>query len=372
MSYSDTIKALKASGNFRTIPRCDAAEATVDFSQNDYLGLAARSDLLSEFMAREENRKKPLTSSAARLLAANQTDYHNLESLLSELYGGKSALLFNSGYHANTGLISALASEKSSLIVADKLVHASIIDGITLSHAPFQRFVHNDFNRLEKIIEKEADKYERVIVAVEGVYSMDGDCTDLDSLIALKRRFGNLNLYVDEAHSFGVMGRNGLGLCRSHAAFEEIDVTVGTFGKACASQGAFAVMSPLLRDYAVNRARSFIFSTMIPPLNCAWTQFMIERITEMDRERSHLMALSEKLSGSLGLNDPRYIIPFVTGSSERALGMSSRLLDCGYKVLPIRTPTVPPGTERLRISLSAAMTMADVEGLAAAIKQIDL
>lgn len=372
MSYSDTIESLKASGNFRTIPRGDAGNGIVDFSQNDYLGLASRTDLLDEFMAQEVNRKKPLTSSAARLLAANQTDYHNLESLLSELYGGKSALLFNSGYHANTGLISALASEKGSLIVADKLVHASIIDGITLSRAPFQRFVHNDFNRLEKILEKEANKYERVIVAVEGVYSMDGDSTDLDSLVALKRRFGNAILYVDEAHSFGVEGDRGLGLCRSHAAFEEIDVTVGTFGKACASQGAFAVMSPLLRDYAVNRARSFIFSTMIPPLNCAWTQFMIERIVAMDAERSHLTALSKRLSTALGLSDSRYIIPFITGSSEKAISMSAKLLESGYKVLPIRTPTVPPGTERLRISLSAAMTMADVDGLAASINHLAL
>lgn len=372
MSYLETIERLKATGNFRSVPRGEAAEGGVDFSQNDYLGIASRRDFHEEFMASEVNRALSLTSSASRLLAANQEEYHRLEDLLSTLYSGKSALLFNSGYHVNTGLISALASEKDTLIVADKLVHASIIDGITLSGAPFRRFLHNDFNRLERILHKEAANYKRVIVAAEGVYSMDGDITDLNILLELKRRYGNLLLYIDEAHSFGVLGRRGLGLSRSHEGFEEIDVVVGTFGKACASQGAFAVMSRLLRDYAVNRARSFIFSTMLPPLNCAWSRFVIERMICMDDERRHLGELSDALCNGLGLKDSRYIVPYIIGSSERAIALSEQLLEKGFKVLPIRTPTVPPGTERLRISLSASMKLSDVTGLVNAIKNIGI
>ncbi len=362
MSYSSTLAGLREAGNFRSIPSPSRADGITDFSLNDYLGLAAREDLQREFFSDEANRRIAMTSSASRLLAADQDEFSRLEHRLSELYGGRPALLFNSGYHANTGLISALASEKSTLIVADKLVHASIIDGITLSRAPFKRFVHNDFNRLESILEKEHDSWDRIIVAVESVYSMDGDMTDLDALTSLKRRFPKVILYVDEAHAFGVIGPEGLGLCRGHAGFDEIDVVVGTFGKACASAGAFAVMSRELRDYAVNKARSFIFSTALPPMTCAWTRFMIDTFLGMDRERQKLAELSGRLAAGLGADNPRYIMPLIIGSADGALTLSRQLLERGYKVLPIRTPTVPPGTERLRISLSAAMTTSQIDG----------
>lgn len=374
MSYRSTLDQLRSSGNFRSIPSADAparAAGIVDLSLNDYLGLATRTDLQQRFFADEANRRIAMTASAARLLAADQTEHHRLEQKLSELYGGRRALLFNSGYHANTGLISALASEKGTLVVADKLVHASIIDGITLGKGPFQRFLHNDFDRLERILQKEHDKWERIVVAVESVYSMDGDRTDIDSLIALKRRYPNVLLYVDEAHSFGVIGRQGLGLCRSHAAFDEIDVIVGTFGKACASAGAFAITDSTLRDYAVNRSRSFIFSTALAPMTCAWTRFMIDNIIAMDAERSHLADLSRQLADGLGRDEARYITPHIVGSADRAMELSRLLLAEGFKVLPIRTPTVPPGTERLRISLSAAMNAESIDSFVKAINALN-
>lgn len=231
MSYKDTLDALRQTGNFRTIPHGGANGEIVDLSLNDYLGLATRKDLQAEFFDNEENRRIAMTSSAARLLAADQEQYSLLEEMLQSLYGGKKALLFNSGYHANTGLISALASEKGTLIVADKLVHASMIDGIVLSKAPFQRFIHNDFNRLESILKKEHERWERIIVAVESVYSMDGDRTSLDALIDLKKRYGNVMLYVDEAHAFGALGKRGLGLCAEHDDFEDIDVRSAPSGR---------------------------------------------------------------------------------------------------------------------------------------------
>ena len=267
--FSETLSRLGSEGNLRSIPSGAAADGgIVDLSSNDYLGLASRPCLQEEFFRREGATSIPLTSSASRLLAGRQREYASLESLLENLYE-RPVLLFNSGYHANTGLISSLSQAVKTLIVADKLVHASIIDGITLSKAPFTRFRHNDLGHLEKILTKEAGDYGQVIVAVESVYSMDGDRVDIDRLVEMKRRFPNVMLYVDEAHAFGVEGRRGLGLSRSAAGYEEIDVVVGTFGKACASMGAFCAVSRDIRDYLVNRARSFIFSTALPPLTAA-------------------------------------------------------------------------------------------------------
>lgn len=370
MSYRETLDTLRQTGNFRSIPSARGIPGIIDLSQNDYLGLAGRKDLQSAFFNKEENLKIAMTTSASRLLASDQTQHTLLEDRLKELYGGRNALLFNSGYHANTGLVSALASEKNTLIVADKLVHASIIDGITLSKAPFQRFLHNDFNRLEHIIKKESPKWDRIIIAVESIYSMDGDRTSLDALLDIKRRYGNILLYVDEAHAFGATGPHGLGLCMGHDGFNEIDVIIGTFGKACASSGAFAVMSGELHDYAVNRSRSFIFSTALPPINCAWTRYMIDTLINMNTERQHLNDISKQLCDGLSITDSRYIVPVIAGSASKAIEMSEKLLEKGFKVLPIRTPTVPPGTERLRISLNASLSEETIDRLLSSINEI--
>jgi len=375
MSYSSTLETLKISGNFRSIPDTPHRTDILDLSTNDYLGLATRPDLRKTFFDNPRHRSMSMTSSAARLLASDQEEYSHLEQYLSDLYCSRPALLFNSGYHANTGLISALASEPGTIIIADKLAHASIIDGIILSKAPFQRFVHNDFTRLEKILAKEHDRYERLIVVTESVYSMDGDRTDIDALIELKRRYPKVMLYVDEAHAVGVLGANGLGLCHSHPAFNEIDIIIGTFGKALASMGAFCITTRELRDYAINRSRSFIFSTALPPLNCAWTRFMISTAIGMDKERKHLTEMSHELANtlsSLGFPPPEagHIQPIITGSSSTAIQLSQKLSDLGFKILPIRTPTVPPGTERLRISLNAAITKDQMERFTQSLRDI--
>lgn len=365
MSYISTLNSLKDSGNYRQIPAFSKDNDTnvVDLSSNDYLGIAAREDLKNEFLDIYRHRLPAMTSSASRLLASDQEEYHTLESCLSILYGGRHCLLFNSGYHANTGLISALASEPGSLIVADKLVHASMIDGIILSRAPFKRFPHNDFNRLESIIAKEAANHERIIIAVESIYSMDGDHADIDALIALKKCYPNVLLYVDEAHAFGAYGEKGLGVCQDHPDRGMIDVVVGTFGKAAASMGAFCITSEEIHDYAVNHSRSLIFSTALPPFNCAWTRFIINKMTEMDAERQHLKSLAELLHNGIAefapqsaMPDASHITPYIVGDARQTVALSMRLLERGFKVLPIRTPTVSSGTERLRISLSASLS----------------
>ena len=375
--YRDTLIRLSGEGNLRTIPPASThgGAQIVDLSSNDYLGLGARTDLQEEFYCRRGVTRIPMTSSASRLLAGRQEEYEALESLLESLYG-RPTLLFNSGYHANTGMVSALAQAGKSLIVADKLVHASIIDGMTLSKAPFIRFRHNDLAHLRRILDKEAGEYDQVLVAVESVYSMDGDRADIDGLTTLKRQYPNVLLYVDEAHAFGAEGVQGLGLCRGSEGYGDIDVVVGTFGKACASMGAFCAVSEEIHDYLVNRARSFIFSTALPPIIIEWTRFMIEKIIGMDAERAHLRALGRQLRDILAPLSPGFPItashiqPYVTGDPHRAVSLSRSLMEDGFKVLPIRVPTVPPGTDRLRISLSAALSAEDIERFGDALTRI--
>lgn len=378
MDISATLSRIKESGNYRSIPSV-AAGCTVDFSTNDYLGIGADRLMQRQFMESAQNSTAALTSSASRLLASRQNEYYALEDALDALYG-RPVLLFNSGYHANTGMVSALADSKT-LILADKLVHASIIDGIVLSKSRFSRFRHNDYDHLESLIKRHYDDYDCLLVIVEGVYSMDGDRADIETLVSLKKRYGKLMLYVDEAHSFGVLGPRGLGLVEAYRrmspedACDAVDVVVGTFGKAAGSFGAFCVTSQAIKDLAVNTARSFIFSTALPPVSCAWTLWVLRRMVDMDDRRERLESLAKKLrrilsAYSCGDCAPSHIQPLIVGDAAKTVELSGALMDSGVKVLPIRTPTVPPGTERLRFSLSASMTDGDLDLLDAVLKKV--
>lgn len=366
----ETLAQLEAAGNLRRLPHDSEESPVVDLSSNDYLGLADDIALREKFLAGLNVRNFLPTSSASRLLSARQESYERLETRLSQLYG-RAALLFNSGYHANTGLVSALGG-KGTLFVADKLVHASIIDGLTLSGSHFERFRHNDYGHLHRIIEKNGKDYSRIVILSESVFSMDGDMCDITALAEAKRLHPNTLLYIDEAHAVGVLGPQGLGCVAESGMAEDVDIVVGTFGKALASFGAFAILSPEMREFMVNRARSLIFSTSIPPVVADWSLFMLEHALKMDSEREHLHALATKLQAftyapsSLKINgkaSASHIQPLITGDARRAVELSKELLERGFKVLPIRTPTVPPGTERLRFSLSASMPISALDDL---------
>lgn len=351
---------MSASGNLRVIPG-DTAPGLVDLSSNDYLGLAGRDDLRDAFLDECGGRLPLMTSSASRLLAGSQSSYDRFESLLRDLYGAP-ALTFNSGYHANTGLVSSLA-DRSTLIVADRLVHASIIDGIKLSGAPFVRFRHNDYDHLEKILTDKCRGYSDILIIAESVYSMDGDRADIGRLVDIKRSTPGAILYIDEAHAVGVEGRRGLGMVEDAGLVGDVDVIVGTLGKALASVGAYAVVSPLIRRFVVNKARSLIFSTALPPANMLWSTFIMERVPSMTAERERLRSLGRRLAAILHLDRSSHIAPLVVGNPRDAVALSARLADEGFKVLPIRVPTVPPGTDRLRFSLSAALDPRDLDRL---------
>jgi putative 8-amino-7-oxononanoate synthase/2-amino-3-ketobutyrate coenzyme A ligase len=372
MEINEYLQHLKDAGDYRSIPLETKGEV-VDFSTNDYMGIAADGELRERFFADPAARNLPMSSSASRLLASRQIDYFNLETFLRLLYGkycggDRAALLFNSGYHANTGLVSSLAAD-DTYIIADRLVHASIIDGIVLSRAPFTRFRHNDYSHLEQLIERHKDEKKKILVIVESVYSMDGDSADIERLIEIRRRYPQVMLYVDEAHAFGVRGPRGLGLVAASSAPQEVDVIVGTFGKAAGSMGAFAITSGSVREFLVNTARSFIFSTALPPMQAAWTRFALGALLSAERRRAHLQWLAEKLQKVLQKYSTApiavsHIQPLVIGDSRKVVELSHKLLNIyGLKALPIRRPTVPPGTERLRISLSASLNGREIEEL---------
>lgn len=284
------LNRLKSAGNMRYIPADGNASRCIDFSSNDYLGIASRTDLRDVFFDKYSPSDFIMSASASRLLARRQSAFDEFERVLSDAYG-REALLFNSGYHANTGLVAALATTDCT-IVADKLVHASIIDGIKLSGQPFERFRHNDMNHLSALCRKVASQGRKIFIIAESVYSMDGDHAPLDEIIEIKRKYSEAILYVDEAHAVGVEGPAGLGL--TYALGEKakyVDVVVGTLGKALGSAGAFALTDKTIRDWAINRARSFIFSTALPPITAMWSKFVFEKSLGMDSERQHLKLL---------------------------------------------------------------------------------
>ncbi len=357
---SSILQNLASENRLRSIPSGDEA-GLIDLSSNDYLSLGTRySEFLPEFLDRFPDAS--FSSSASRLLSMKQRYHLMLEEYLASLYG-KEILLFNSGYHANTGAVGALASLPSTLFICDKLCHASIIDGTLMARAEVKRFPHNDCNTLETILRKNQEKYRHFVVVVESIYSMDGDAAPLLQLVDLRRKYPGIILYVDEAHAFGVKGERGLGLAEELGIIDSIDVLIGTFGKAAASMGAFAAVSEEMKSLFVNTSRSFIFSTALPPVNIAWTHLMVEKITGMKRERQHLANLSEDFSQRISqltgepTGSSSQIIPFMTGDAARALSIAEKAREAGFIALPIRRPTVPPGGERIRFSLGADMNM---------------
>lgn len=366
MEVEEQLSALESAGNLRSLPS-DLEIGVTDFTSNDYLGFAANVDLRERFFDKYSSKELFMTASASRSLAALQSPYKRLEDSISMAYGddGKAALLFNSGYHANTGIIPSLAS-RSSLVLADRLVHASIIDGIKLSGAKFVRFSHNDFDSLERLIEKNIcsdNAVSSILIVVESIYSMDGDMADLERLVDIKRRYKNVILYVDEAHAVGAYGPAGLGVSAAVGVLKDVDILVGTFGKALASVGAFVLADKIIAKYLINKTRSFIFSTALPPAQILWTEFIWHHALGADTVRDRLKEKNELMARVIPGRKPSHIRPYIVGNAAEAVRLSGLLREHGFNVLPIRTPTVPPGTERLRFSISAAIPNEEFERL---------
>ncbi|MEG1634685.1 MAG: 8-amino-7-oxononanoate synthase [Rikenellaceae bacterium] len=327
----------------------------LNLSSNDYLGLSSE-QLQHEFLDTcKPFERFALSNPSSRLMTGNSECYDDLEHSISQLFGKENALVLSCGYMINSSLLGAI-SEPGDLIIADKLVHASIVDGMRLSLRDFLRFRHGDMAHLRSLLEKNRALYKRVFVVVESIYSMDGDVAPIMELIALKKEF-NIVLYVDEAHAFGVRGKNGAGLAEELGVGSQIDIIVATLGKATASQGGFVVCSNSVKELLINKMRGLIFSTALPDISLMWSKFIIDRLPSFSSKREHLKKISTLLAHSLSLSGMQsHIIPIVVGSNEAAVKLQMKLRDGGYWVSAIRHPTVAKGSERIRISLSADIT----------------
>ena len=372
--YSSKLDKIKEAGNYRWLRDIqhngflihDEGREMLNLSSNDYLGLSSNPRLLQEFRAETDVMALPYSAVSSRLLSGNHEYYKMLENDLADIYDKEAALVFNSGYHANIGILPDLAGKKD-LIVADKLVHASTIDGIMLSEAEMLRFRHSDYEHLRNLLVQHREKYENVFIVTESVFSMDGDIADLQQLCEIKKEFDAF-LYVDEAHAVGVRGTNGLGCCEEQACMEDIDFIVGTFGKAFASVGAFVVCEELFREFLINTQRSLIFTTALPPVNVAWTRFVLNRMPDFYDLRMKLAEVSAKLRNVLQergfeTRGESHIVPMICGSNENSVEMSELLRDNGFFVLPVRYPTVPKNEARIRFSLNASIPIEDYDCL---------
>lgn len=369
--FEKILNSLKENSHFREIREIECKDkkyikfkgkTLLNLSSNNYLGFADNEDITKDFLG-YAGSEFSFGSASARLLTGNLPVYTELESLLCELFEKEKSLLFNSGYHANVGIASSIAG-KNDVIFSDKLNHASIIDGMQLSQSKFFRYLHNDVNSLEKLLERERKNFNNAIIITESVFSMDGDIANLKKIVELKEKY-NCILVVDEAHAFGVFGKKGLGVCEHLELLSKVDLIVGTFGKAIGSMGAFVVGSKSIIEYLTNRARSFIFSTALPPINIAFSKWIIEnKLPETFEKRQKMLEIGKSLGSE------SHIIPVIIGSNFDTEQACKRLFDAGYFTLPIRPPTVPEGTSRLRLSLTVDIQEDDLNILRECIKNI--
>lgn len=363
--YAEKLEQLKRENNFREFYPIihdrkyiiHEQRKMLNLASNDYLGLAGNSLLQEEFF--DTCDKFIMSSSSSRLLTGNFEIYEKLEYQFSQ-YVQRSVLLFNSGYHMNIGILPALCDSKT-LIFADKFIHASMIDGILLSKAKLIRYPHQDLYQLEKLLLKYQDNadYTKIIIVTESIFSMDGDETDLKKLVELKQKYHKVLLYVDDAHAIGVRGEHGLGCAEQYQVMADIDFIVGTFGKACASIGGYIICDKIIREYLINFMRPLIFSTALPPINVAWTHFILNKIIndkKIQQKRQYLQHISQDLIQYIYqfnqyCPSSSHIIPIILGENEKALLRAQQLQQAGYYIMAVRYPTVAKNKARLRLCL---------------------
>lgn len=369
--YEKILDELKHHSHFRDLKNFEKKDEKyiyfrgkklLNLSSNNYLNFADNKKITQEFLDFAGN-KYSFGSASARLLTGTLPVYKELEELLSNLYNKDATLLYNSGYHANVGISSAI-NQKGDVIFSDKLNHASIIDGMRLSDGKFFRFPHNNMEALEKLLERERKNYKNAFIITESVFSMDGDIEDLKRIIELKKKY-NCIMIIDEAHAFGVFGEKGLGVAEELGIIDDVDLIVGTFGKSVGSMGAFVTGSKTMINFLINKSRSFIFSTALPPINIAFTKWIIEnQFPKTKAKRKNMLSIAKKMGSD------SHIIPVVIGENKDTVDLCEVLFHNGYFTLPIRPPTVPVGTSRLRLSLTADIQEKDLTVLKEKINEV--
>jgi len=374
------LNALKRAGLYRRLRRVEGSQGptllldgkeVVNFSSNNYLGLA--DDPALRTAAKEAIDQYGCGAAASRLISGNMKLHEELESKIAELKETEAALVFNSGFQANTGITSALVGE-GDVIFSDALNHASIIDGCRLSRAKTVIYAHCDLGELQKGLAAAAPARRRLIVT-ESIFSMDGDEAPLTQLVELTDEYDAM-LMVDEAHATGVFDPNGAGIVAKLGLQDRVLVQMGTLGKALGGFGAYVAGSRELCDLLINRCRSFIYTTALPPAVVATSIAAIDIVKQDPLRRQTLWAncrmLNEglkELGYSLG-NSRSQILPLIIGDAVQCLKISERLLERGVFAHGIRPPTVPPGTSRLRVTLMATHTSEQIERALVAFKDV--
>ncbi len=360
------LEQLKQEGLYRRLRRVEGEQGptlildgkeVLNLSSNNYLGLANHPALREA--AKEAIDRYGCGSGASRLISGNMTLHEELEEKIAALKGTQAALVFNSGFQANMGILSTLVGE-GDVIFSDARNHASIIDGCRLSRAKIGVYPHCDLERLEEELKKASGKGRKLVVT-ESLFSMDGDEAPLAEIVDLAERYGTM-VMVDEAHATGVFGPNGAGVVAKLGLGKRVLVQMGTLGKALGGFGAYVAGSQALRDLLINRCRSFIFTTSLPPAVLAMAIAAIDLLNKEPQRRLALWhncrTLREglkRLGFSLGQSQSQ-ILPLIIGDAQRCMAFSERLLQGGVFAQGIRPPTGPTGTSRLRITLMATHT----------------
>ncbi|ACH37854.1 8-amino-7-oxononanoate synthase [Citrifermentans bemidjiense Bem] len=380
-TFAEELEALRAEGLYRSMRVIKGAQGSrveLDGKQvlmlcsNNYLGLADHPELRS---AAVFGVAFGVGSGASRLVSGTMELHEKLEERIAAFKGTEKALVFNSGYAANTGIVSALVG-RGDAIFSDRLNHASIIDGALLSRADLHRYPHRDMAALERLLQDKGGNGRRLIVT-DGVFSMDGDIAPLQDLVRLAKKYGAL-LMVDDAHGTGVLGPTGRGSGELLGVMDGIDIHMGTLGKGLGSFGAYAAASATICDYLVNKARSFIFSTSLPPAVLAASIAAIELVDSPEgkelREKlaANVALFKEKLAqaGFDTMGSETQIVPIFVGPADATMEFSKVLLEQGIFVQGIRPPTVPSGSCRLRCTIMATHEPAELEEAAGIIEQV--
>jgi len=386
-SFTDELNlrlaALREQNLFRELRRVDSAPGTrieidgkkfLNFSSNDYLGLANHPTLKAAAIRAVE--KYGAGAGASRLICGSLAPFHELEETLAAFKKSEAALTFSTGYAAAGGSITALVG-KSDIVILDKLVHACIVDAAKLSGAKLRVFDHNDLNDLEdKLRWARTNSQGQILVVTESIFSMDGDAAPLREIIALKEKYGAW-LMVDEAHATGIIGENGRGLADELGVSNQIEIQMGTLGKALGASGGYICGRRALIDFLVNRARSFIFSTTPVPAAAAAAQAGIEIAKSAEGKALRSMLRQRINEFTFALRPPpsaivSAIIPLILGDEAKTLTAAARLREQNIFVPAIRYPTVARGAARLRVTLTAAHSAEDVNQLVVALKALDI
>ncbi|MDA3972015.1 MAG: 8-amino-7-oxononanoate synthase [Desulfobulbaceae bacterium] len=344
-----------------------SAAPLIDFSSNDYLALSHHPRVIESGV--RYLKQYGAGAGAARLMSGDCDYHHELERAIAGYKGKASALLFGNGYMANSGMIPALVG-RHDVIFSDRLNHASIVDGCKLSGATVVRFRHNDTEHLQELLQARRGTG-RALIVVESLYSMDGDRAPLVAIVRLKKMFDCV-LLVDEAHATGLFGQTGSGLVEEEGVTDDVELVMGTFGKGLGSYGAYVAADQVWIDYLLNRARSFIYSTALPPGVIGASLGALQVIREepwladrlKEKTRTFITCLSEQ---GFQLHSDSQIVPLMIGASDVAMGMAGALQDRGFHVTAVRPPTVPEHTARLRFSVTLHHTDDDLRRLAEAV-----